>query len=118
MNTIVQCILYLAVLVALAIPLGGYIAKVMEGEPVFLSRLVRPCENGLYRLLRIDPGEDMGWKKYLLSALAFHALGLLALFAILMLQGVHGSGRSPVPVRRQNGGSAGAHRCGGNSGGL
>ena len=35
MGTIVQYILYLAVLVALAIPLGSYIAKVMKGEKAF-----------------------------------------------------------------------------------
>lgn len=88
MNAIVQYILYPAILVALAVPLGGYIAKVMAGKPVFLTRVIRPCEKAIYKVLRIDSGEDMGWKNYLLSALAFHALGLLFLFGILMLQGV------------------------------
>ena len=31
-NSIIQYVLYLVILVALAIPLGGYIAKVMNGE--------------------------------------------------------------------------------------
>lgn len=84
----VQYVLYLAVLVALAIPLGKYISKAMGGEKVFLSKLVRPCENVIYKALRIDPAAEMGWKKYLLCALAFNAFGLAVLFAILMLQGV------------------------------
>lgn len=88
MNAIVQYILYPAILVLLAVPLGRYISKAMNGETVLLSKILRPCENGIYRMLRIDPKEDMGWKKYLLCALAFNALGLVLLFAILMLQGV------------------------------
>lgn len=55
---------------------------------MFLSKLLRPCEHGIYKLLRINDREDMSWKKYLLSTLVFNALGLLALFAILLLQGV------------------------------
>ena len=88
MNGILQFVLYLAILVALAIPLGGYIGKVMNGERVFLSRILGPCERGLYKLLRVDAGEDMGWKRYALCALLFNAFGLLVLFLILMLQGV------------------------------
>ena len=88
MDSIVQYILYLAILVALAIPLGGYISKAMGGQKVFLSKLIRPCEKGIYKLLRIHPEENMGWKRYLLCALLFNAFGLVFLFAVLMLQGV------------------------------
>ena len=70
MNVLVQSILYLAILVALAIPLGGYIAKVMAGQPVLLSKLIRPCERGMYRLLRINSDEDMGWKLSLIHIYA------------------------------------------------
>lgn len=88
MDSIVQYILYLAILVALAIPLGGYTARRWEVKKVFLSKLIRPCEKGIYKLLRIHPEENMGWKRYLLCALLFNAFGLVFLFAVLMLQGV------------------------------
>ena len=88
MSSMVQYIFYLAFLVALAIPVGSYISKAMEGKPVFLSRILRPCENGIYKLLHINENENMGWKKYLFCALAFNLAGLIFLFAILMLQGV------------------------------
>lgn len=68
MNAVLQAVLYLAILVGLAIPLGKYIGKVMNGERVLLSSVLAPCERGIYRLLRIDGAEDMGWKKYALSA--------------------------------------------------
>ncbi len=88
MNAMIQYILYLAILVALAIPLGLYIGKVMNGERVFLSRLLAPCEKGIYKLLRVDGGEDMGWKKYAAAVLAFNAFGLVVLFLILKFQNV------------------------------
>lgn len=87
MSAVLQYVLYMAVLVGLAIPLGGYMAKVMKGERVWLSPVLGPCERGIYKLLRIDGKEDMGWKKYLGCALAFNAAGFLVLFLILMLQG-------------------------------
>ena len=88
MNDVLQYALYLAILVGFSVPLGIYIAKVMNGEHVFLSRLLGPCERGIYKLLRVDSEEDMSWKKYALCAIAFNVFGLLFLFAVLMLQGV------------------------------
>ena len=44
MNTVLQYVLYLVILVALAVPLGFYIKRVMEGEKTFLSRILTPCE--------------------------------------------------------------------------
>ena len=86
MNAALQYTLYLAMLVALAWPLGSYMAKVMDGKRVFLTRILRPCESGLYKLMRIDEGEDMGWKKYALCAVLFNLFGFLALWAMQMLQ--------------------------------
>ncbi|MRX81466.1 potassium-transporting ATPase subunit KdpA [Eggerthella guodeyinii] len=81
--------IYLALLVALAIPLSAYINRVMAGERVaVLSRVLNPVENLIYRGIRVNRQEDMGWKRYLVSALAFSAISLVGLFAILMLQGV------------------------------
>ena len=63
--------LYLAILIALAIPLGSYIKKVMYGEKTFLSGALTPCENLVYKVMRIDKNEDMSWKRYLVSVLIF-----------------------------------------------
>ncbi len=88
MGTILQYILYLAVLVALAIPLGSYIGKVMNGEKTFLSRLLTPCERAVYRLMRVDQDEQMDWKRYAASVLLFSGIGLVVLFLLQLLQGV------------------------------
>lgn len=88
MSAVIQYILYLAILVALAIPLGAYIKKVMDGEKTFLSRILTPCENAVYKIMRIQKDEQMNWKKYLLSVLLFSGIGLIFLFLLQMLQGV------------------------------
>ncbi|MSA04103.1 potassium-transporting ATPase subunit KdpA [Lactonifactor sp. BIOML-A3] len=86
MEAILQYVLYLLILVALAIPLGGYIAKVMKGDKVFLSCICRPCERLIYKVLRVDEKEEMTWKKYALSTILFSGIGLVIFFAIEMLQ--------------------------------
>lgn len=86
MEIAVRYIGYLVVLVILAIPLGAYISKVMNGEKVFLSRILVPCENFIYKVMRIKDKEEMNWKKYAISALIFSAIGFLILFLLQMLQ--------------------------------
>lgn len=88
MSALIQYILYLAVLVVLAIPLGAYIKKVMNGEKTFLSKVLTPCENAVYKILRVDKEEQMNWKKYTASVLAFSGIGLVFLFLLQILQGV------------------------------
>ena len=51
MSTMIQYVLYLAILVVLAIPLGAYIKNVMSGEKTFLSKVLTPCENLIYKVM-------------------------------------------------------------------
>lgn len=86
MQAILQYGFYLIILVVLAIPLGSYMGKVMNGEKVFLSKILLPCENFIYRMLKIDKKEDMHWKKYAMCTLAFNAIGFAFLYLLLVLQ--------------------------------
>ena len=86
MNVIIQMVIYCLILVLLAVPLGRYIGKVMNGEKVILSRVFLPVENGIYKMLKIDRNEEMNWKKYAVCAGAFSVISLAALWLILMLQ--------------------------------
>ena len=88
MSTVIQYILYLAVLVVLAIPLGAYIKKVMNGEKTFLSKILTPCENAVYKVMKVNKEEQMNWKKYAVSVLIFSGIGLVFLFLLQLLQGV------------------------------
>ena len=88
MSTMIQYVLYLAILVVLAIPLGSYIKNVMSGEKTFLSKVLTPCENLIYKVLRVDREEQMTWKKYAVSVMIFSGIGLVFLFLLQLLQGV------------------------------
>ncbi|MBN1076896.1 potassium-transporting ATPase subunit KdpA [Clostridium botulinum] len=87
MNLVLQYGLYILILVVLAIPLGNYIGKIMNGEKVFLSKILTPCENFIYKMLHIDKDKDMSWKKYSFSVLAFSIISLIVLFLIHIFQG-------------------------------
>ncbi|WP_297136517.1 potassium-transporting ATPase subunit KdpA [Terrisporobacter sp.] len=87
-HTLLQYVFYLIILVVLAIPLGGYIGKVMNGEKVFLTKIISPCEKILYKVMRVNENEEMNWKKYLWSVLLFNGIGLIFLFLLQMLQGI------------------------------
>ncbi|WP_252224239.1 MULTISPECIES: potassium-transporting ATPase subunit KdpA [unclassified Clostridium] len=87
MNLVLQYGLYILILVVLAIPLGNYIGKIMNGEKVFLSKILTPCENFIYKILHIDKDEDMSWKKYSFSVLAFSIISLIVLFLLHIFQG-------------------------------
>ena len=88
MSTVIQYVLYLGILVVLAIPLGAYIKKVMFGEKTFLSKILTPCENLVYKVMKIDKDEQMSWKKYTISVLVFSGIGFVFLFLLQLLQGV------------------------------
>ena len=88
MSTMIQYVLYLAILVVLAIPLGAYIKNVMSGEKTFLSKVLTPCENLIYKVTRVDREEQMTWKKYAVSVMTFSGIGLVFLFLLQLLQGV------------------------------
>lgn len=85
---IIQDILYLVLLIGLSIPLGIYMYKVMTGQKVFLSRVLVPVENGIYKIMGVKGDEEMGAKKYALSVLIFSAVGLVFVWLLQMLQGV------------------------------
>ncbi|KAF5089632.1 Potassium-transporting ATPase potassium-binding subunit [anaerobic digester metagenome] len=86
-NMVGQCLLYIILLALLAWPLGIYMGKVMDGEPFWLQKMLAPCERGLYRVMGINPAEQMGWKRYLGCVLAFSAVSIAALMLLLMAQG-------------------------------
>ena len=79
--------LLLAVTLLAVKPLGLYMARVMEGEPVPGLGLGARFESWLYRLSGVDPAAQMGWKHYALALLVFNTLGVLLLYALQRLQG-------------------------------
>jgi K+-transporting ATPase ATPase A chain len=82
-----QIAVFAALIAAVVKPLGGYIARIVDGS----SRVVRwfaPVEIGLYRLAGVDPEQEQNWASYALALLAFHIAGIVALYALQRLQAV------------------------------
>ena len=88
LNGYVQLLFYLVVLIALAKPLGWYMARVYEGQPTGLDRVLGPIERLIYRLCGVRANEEMDWKVYTIAMLLFHVAGFLVVYALQRLQGV------------------------------
>jgi K+-transporting ATPase ATPase A chain len=79
--------LVLLIVLALAKPLGLYMARVFS-SPGAPFAATAPLERGIHRLAGVRVGEEQGWLAYTLSMLAFNAAGFVLLYAILRLQAV------------------------------
>jgi K+-transporting ATPase ATPase A chain len=87
-NGLLQIGLYFAVLLALAKPLGLYMAQVYEGKPFGLDRVLGPVERLIYRLSGVRADEEMDWTVYALAMLLFSAVGVVFVYALQRLQGL------------------------------
>src|SRR5664280_2125013 len=76
------------VILALAYPLGLYMAKVYSGEKTWLTPALGPVERAAYRVAGIDPDEDMPWTVYAISLLIFNLVCFTILYLMLRFQGV------------------------------
>jgi K+-transporting ATPase ATPase A chain len=86
-NGYLQLAFYSVVLIALAKPLGAYMARIYEGQPAWLNQVGAPIERLIYRACGVDPAREMGWIQYAIALLIFNLLGGLAVYALQRLQG-------------------------------
>ena len=82
----VQIALVLALVLACAVPLGGYIARVVGGERTVLSPVLGPIERGFFFLSGVDPARGMTWLTYTVALLVLQAVHFLLLYIILRVQ--------------------------------
>ena len=86
-NGYVQLALYMIVLLLLAKPLGGYMARVYQGRPTGLDGAFGWLERLIYRVGGVRPDAEMGWKRYTIAMLLFNFAGILVVYALQRLQG-------------------------------
>jgi potassium-transporting ATPase potassium-binding subunit len=87
-NALVQFALFLVLLVALAAPLGAYMARVYSGEARLAARAFGPLERLFYRISGLRADAEMNWKTYAASVLVFNLLGVVSVYALQRVQGV------------------------------
>ncbi|MBC7509222.1 MAG: potassium-transporting ATPase subunit KdpA [Ferruginibacter sp.] len=83
-NTVV-CILIFAVALLVVLPLAVYMNKVYKGRKSKLDFL-KPLENLIFRICRVDSSSKMNWKQYLFAMGIINAIWLLFAFLILQIQ--------------------------------
>ncbi len=100
-NGVAQILVFFAIIAAVAVPLGVYMARVFAGERTFLSPVLVPLERGIYRLCGVDEKREQGWVTYTVAMLLFNLIGFVALYALLRLQAFlpyNPQKMAPVPV--------------------
>jgi K+-transporting ATPase ATPase A chain len=84
---VVQTIAELAIVLLLARPIGGYLVGFFFKERSRLDVLFGPIERGLYWAVGVNPSENMGVKRYVLTLLLVNGLMLVIVMLILITQG-------------------------------
>ena len=60
--------------------------KIYKGQPVFAKKAFLATERGIYKIMGVDPEEEMTAKKYALGIFLFTIFSLILFIAIVMLQ--------------------------------
>jgi K+-transporting ATPase ATPase A chain len=81
-----EIVFTIGVTVALAIPLGAYLARVWQGGSTWLDPVLKPVEGALYWTFGVDPKKQQNWFAYALSLLAFSIASFVVLYLILRFQ--------------------------------
>lgn len=80
--------LYIGVLLILVKPLGGYMARVFQGERTFLSPAIAPIERFVQKIAGVKSNDEMTWKTYSFTVLLFNLVGFFFLYLLLRFQQV------------------------------
>lgn len=80
LNSVLQVVLFLVVLLLLTKPMGLYLTNVFAGEKNWLTPVLRPVERLIYKLCGINPEEEQKWTGYVISGLMFSVAGMLLLY--------------------------------------
>jgi K+-transporting ATPase ATPase A chain len=86
MWAVLKCVLYVAAVLALAVPLGAYLGRVFSGEAKWAGRVFGPLERLFYRLAGVRPEQQMTWKQYAGAVLALNGLGIAAVYLLQRVQ--------------------------------
>jgi K+-transporting ATPase ATPase A chain len=82
----VQIALVLSLVFLTAVPLGSFIATVVQGGRTFLSPVLGPVERGFYRLAGVDETREMTWKTYAIALIVLQAVHFVLLYLMLRYQ--------------------------------
>ncbi len=86
LNGYLQLGLFGLIVLALVRPVGLYMARVYEGKPIGIDRVLGPLERVFYRLAGVRAESEMSWRTYAFAALIFNVLGVLVVYFLQRAQ--------------------------------
>lgn len=81
-------LLFTALTIALAKPVGTWLHALYQGRATPLHRLIGPVESAFYRLGGVRPEVELSWRAYALHMLLFQLVLTMFTYALLRLQSV------------------------------
>jgi K+-transporting ATPase ATPase A chain len=87
-NGVLQILFYFLIILALAKPLGSFMAKLFDGQRTFLHPILRPLETLTYKLVGVNEQTEQRWTQYTAALLAFSIFSFLFVYLLQRLQGV------------------------------
>lgn len=98
-NGWLQIGVYFLIILAIAKPMGIFMARLFEGRRTFLHPVLRPFERLIYKLLGINEATEQRWTQYTAALLAFSIFSFLFVYLLQRLQGI-------LPLNPQHFGAA------------
>jgi K+-transporting ATPase ATPase A chain len=95
LNSVLQVLIFLVIVLLLTKPVGLYMYKVFNGERTWLSPAFVPVERFFYWLSGINLEEEQKWTGYMIAVLIFSVVGMLLLYAFERTQQWQGSFFNP-----------------------
>src|ERR1700727_1664070 len=83
---ILQIAIYFAIILALAKPVGLFMARLFDGQRTLLHPVLRPIERLIYKLCGVDEEAEQRWTQYAASLIAFSAVSFLFAYVIQRVQ--------------------------------
>ena len=99
---VLQIVISLVLLFALAVPLGTWLYKIISLKHCFADPVFDRVDGFIYKITGIRKDEQMDWKKYFLSLILMNGIMCALLFIVLMFQGY-------LPLNPNNAGNMSPH---------
>src|SRR5215468_6684961 len=85
---VLQIAIFLGLILLCAKPLGGFMARLFEGQRTFLHPVLRWLEVLTYKVAGIKEDVEQRWTTYTASLLSFSIFGFLITYLLQRMQGV------------------------------
>src|SRR5579864_9301922 len=77
-----QILVFFAAVLLVTKPMGVFMARVFSGERTWLDPAMRPVEQLVYKLTRVDEEREMRWTEYSIAMLLFSGVSMVVLYLL------------------------------------